>query len=81
MPKRKRPKVIAIEELRKKRTRDLLSYLKKLQRCEGSYEDSDMDNNIDLTDHETIYFKNTNKWTTAYKDVKSILDNREHIAK
>jgi len=79
MPKRKKPKVIAIEELTSKGTKELLGYLKRLQRCEECFEMSDMDENIDLLDSQTIYFKETEKWKTTYRNVRSILATREHI--
>lgn len=81
MPKRKLPKVIPIEVLQKKGTKELLGYLKRLQQCEDSFELSDIapDSNPDLTDNQTIYFKKTPKWQEAYRIVKSILDTREHI--
>ena len=79
MPKRKLPKVIPIEELQKKDTKELLGYLKRLWRCEESFEISDRDTDPDLVDEETIYFKETQKWKEAYRKGKSILDTREHI--
>ncbi|MGK0364159.1 MAG: hypothetical protein ACI85O_001215 [Saprospiraceae bacterium] len=81
MGKRKRPKVLTIEELEKKGTKELLGYLKRLHRCEESFELSDMDENPELSDVETIYFKQTEKWRTAYIDAKSILETRKHIEK
>ena len=79
MAKRRKPRVMDIEALRKKNTKELLGYLNRLHRCEESFELSDTDENIDLIDNETIYFKQTEKWKKAYSDVKSILNNREHI--
>lgn len=78
--KRKLPILLTSEELEGKETRALLGYLKRLQKCELSFEHSDMDVNPDLDDEMTIYFKQTHKWKTAYNRVKSILDSREHIA-
>lgn len=71
--------MITKEELEKKSTKELLSYLKKLQRCEESVELSDQDINKDETDSERIYFKQSKKWTIAYNIVKTILATREHI--
>ena len=79
MAKNRRPIVLSIEALEKKGTRELLGYLKRLHKCEESFEKSDMDFNPDLEDVETIYFKQTPKWKTAYRDVKAILANREHL--
>ena len=77
--KKRLPKLIDIDELDKKSTRELLGYLKKLHKCEESFSASDMDIDLDLVDNEIIYFKQTEKWRTAYQNVKSILDKREHI--
>jgi hypothetical protein len=79
MGKRKLPAVITKEELEKKSTKELLGYLKNLQRCEESVELSDQGINRDETDPETIYFKQSKKWKTAYRTVKTILAAREHI--
>ncbi len=81
MTKRRLPKVVNIEELKNKKTKELLGYLSRLQKCEESFELSDMDDNIDLSDYKTIYFKQTQKWKEAYKNVKTVLDKREHVKK
>lgn len=79
MGKKKHPKVIDINELRTKNTKELLGYLKKLHKCEESLDLSDRDENEDNFDEATIYFKQSKKWKEAYRNVKSILDAREHI--
>ncbi|WP_299339512.1 hypothetical protein [uncultured Psychroserpens sp.] len=79
MSKKPKPIVLTLKEMERKGTRELLGYLNKLHKCEESFESSDLDKNPDLTDKVTIYFKQTEKWKIAYKDVKSILKNREHI--
>ena len=79
--KNKLPSTITKEALAQKNTKALLAYLSKLQRCEESYDLSDMDVNLDLIDEDKIYFKQTEKWQTAYTHVKSILENRAHIQK
>ena len=79
MPKKRKPKVLSFTELNKKRTKELLGYLKLLQYCEESFEQSDLIENPDSSDSLTIYFKQTEKWKTAYLNVKSILEKREHI--
>ena len=79
--KKKKPRILSKEELEKKNTKELIGYLKKLRRCEESFDASDMDTNLDLIEKEVIYFKQTEKWQTAYKLVKSILNEREHIEK
>ena len=79
MPKKRKPKVLSFTELNKKRTKELLGYLKLLQYCEESFEQSDLIENPDSSDSLTIHFKQTEKWKTAYLNVKSILEKREHI--
>nr|WP_321237341.1 hypothetical protein [uncultured Psychroserpens sp.] len=79
--KKKKPLVLSFKELENKVTKELLAYLKRLHQCEASFELSDLIENIDLSNPETIYFKQTEKWKTAYSDVKSILKAREHLDK
>lgn len=76
----RRPKVIALDELKTKGTKELLGYLGKLHKCEESYDKSDMDGNPDLRNDGFIYFKETAKWKAAHKNVKTILAEREHVA-
>ncbi len=75
------PKVLGIEELKKLNTKRLLNYLKLLHKCEESFEKSDSDENIDLTNDNFIQYKQTEKWKLAYQNVKLILSEREHIEK
>ena len=77
--KKRKARVLNVEELEKKNTKELLGYLKRLHQCEESFEHSDMDENPDLIDEGIIYFKQTEKWQKAYDLVKSILSQREHI--
>ena len=81
MAKKKPIKVLSKEELGSKSTKELLGYLKRLNQCQESFELSDLDVNIDLTDSSFIYFKQTMKWKAAYDIVKVILNKREHIEK
>lgn len=81
MAKKKPLKVLSKEELESKSTKELLGYLKRLNQCQESFELSDLDVNIDLTDSSFIYFKQTTKWKAAYDIVKVILKKREHIEK
>jgi hypothetical protein len=78
MKKKKLP-IIPREAFEKKNTKELIGYLKNLQKCEESFSASDMDVNLDLIEDNCIYFKETDKWKTAFVIVKSILANREHI--
>lgn len=59
MPKKKKPIILSVEELEKKGTKELLGYLKRLQYCEESFEQSDLIENPNLTDNSTIHFKQT----------------------
>ncbi len=79
MSKKSKPIVLTITEMEQKGTKELLGYLKRLQRCEESFESSDLDENPDLSDDNTIYFKQAVKWKTAYNLVKSVLNHREHV--
>ena len=79
MSKKSKPIVITIPEMEKKGTKELLGYLNRLHKCEESFELSDLTENPDLSDKNTIYFKKTEKWKTGYNNVKSILKNRENI--
>lgn len=80
MSKKKKPEVNSLEDLHKKGTKELLAYLKRLHRCEESFEKSDMEINPDEEDEKYIYFKQTAKWQNAYKNVKAVLADREHIS-
>lgn len=79
MSKNKKPTILSITELRKINTKQLLGFLNKLHTCEESFEKSDLIHNPELTDKTTIYFKQSDNWKQAYKNVKEILKNREHI--
>jgi len=79
MGKKKKPSVIDLDLMNKMDTRELMGYLKRLHQCEESFENSDLDVNSDLNDEQIIYFKETEKWQTAYKNVKSVLRSRENI--
>ena len=79
MSKKKKPLVLNKTELEKKGTRELLGYLNRLRKCEESFEKSDLDENPELIDDSKIYFKQTEKWKSAYQNVKAILDKRENV--
>ena len=57
-------------------TGSLLTRLQQLRLCEESLEDSDM--YPEEVRHDMIVFKRTEEWICAYRDVKSVLENREH---
>ncbi|MDH2207633.1 MULTISPECIES: hypothetical protein [Empedobacter] len=79
MSKNRKPNVLSIDELEKMNTKQLLAYLHKLHTCEQSFEKSDMINNPEIVDKKTIYYKQSDNWKQAYKNVKEILKTREHI--
>lgn len=80
MARRKNPRVMNTSDLESKGTKELLGYLKKLQRCEQSILLSDFDEDHNFDDN-LIYFKDSKKWKDAYSDVKAILSSRENIEK
>ncbi|HLV23415.1 MAG TPA: hypothetical protein VKY36_01375 [Moheibacter sp.] len=79
MPKRVKPNVISFEDLEKLNTKQLLGYLRKLHKCEESFELSDLDKNPDIENESIIHFKNTDKWKFTHQNVKTILKKREHV--
>lgn len=79
MSKKTKPIVLTIPEMEKKGTKELLGYLKRLHKCEESFESSDLTENPDLSDKSKIYFKQTEKWKTGYENVKFVLKNRENM--
>jgi len=69
---------ITLEKLETWPTKRLLGRLNALRKFEESLEASDMT----LNEHQPklgILFKSDSRWSNAYKDLKSILDNREHL--
>ena len=79
MSKNRKPNVLSIDELEKMNTKQLLAYLHKLHTCEESFEKSYMINNPEKKNKKTIYYKQSDNWKQAYKNVKEILKTREHI--
>ena len=75
------PRLLKIEELEKLNTKRLLNYLKSLQQCEQSFEESDQYVSSELDGEDRIEFKESEQWKLAYSRVKSILKNRPHIDK
>jgi superoxide dismutase len=81
MSKKKQPLVLDKQQLEIKSTKELLGYLKNLNKCVESFEFSDMDLNLDALEPDNIYFKQTAKWINAHKLAKEILNTREHLQK
>lgn len=60
-------------------TRALLARLKRLRWCEESREHCDLTDNEIATAEGKILFKDTQEWKSAYRDIKLLLQDREHI--
>ncbi|MCB0047457.1 MAG: hypothetical protein H6642_14845 [Caldilineaceae bacterium] len=71
--------VVPADELTHLPTRALLARLKRLHACEESlaYSDVDLDTLPPAT--EWIYFKVSVEWENAYRDLKALLSEREHV--
>ena len=74
-------KIISKDELNELMTKQLLSRLNRLRECDESFEQSDCLASPDLEEENLIYFKNTQKWQDAYRLVKEVLKDREHVPK
>ena len=70
---------LTLQELQNLPTPRILAYLRTLQKCENSRQESDMDQ------HEAsikgAVFKNNEEWKTQYKLVKDVLATRTNIEK
>lgn len=71
--------VVSLSELSTQPTRALLARLQKLRWCEDHPDLSDYTKEELQSVEDKIFFKSDEKWKTAYRDLKSILDEREHI--
>lgn len=69
---------IPLEELSSWPTKRLLGRLKALRKLQESSEGSDFEVE-ELRAVEGIVFKSDPRWSEAYKELKSILDNRENV--
>ncbi|GEM_PF-1081588 len=67
------------EQLKVLPTKALLGRLRRLHQCEESFVLSDKDESEICSN--TIQFKDTSEWQTAYKELKEILKSREHLPK
>lgn len=74
-------KPIALEELNKLHTGSLLARLKLLRSLQDSFDLSDwLSEESDAIEAAgLIAFKETAIWKAAFSDVKSLLDDREHV--
>ncbi|HEX4456706.1 MAG TPA: hypothetical protein VIA18_01975 [Polyangia bacterium] len=63
-------------------TRQLLSHLARLRKCEASFADSDLPGQPQRADYDQIshvYFKEDPRWQEQWQNVKRILAGREHL--
>lgn len=60
-------------------TRALLARLERLRRCEENAATSDLSEEEIASVGDAILFKQTDAWATAYREIKAILAEREHV--
>jgi len=70
--------LVPLQELSSWPTKRLLGRLNALRKLEESPERSDVGEG-ELDDRTGLFFKSDPRWTDAYKELKSVLDNRENI--
>lgn len=70
---------MSIEELKALNTKALLARLKRLRFCEDSPAQSDLTDEEIASVGNLILFKSDPEWTTAYRDLKQVLNGREHV--
>jgi hypothetical protein len=70
---------MSLKEIENLSTKQLLARLKRLHQCEESVLLSDRDDESNTA--ETILYKDTPEWKTAYEQVKGLLSLREHVPK
>ena len=65
-------------------TRQLLSQLSRLRECQERFAASDLAGQPLPSDYDPVsyfYFKDDPRWQQQYADVKSVLAEREHVAR
>ena len=70
---------MSTEELRGLNTKALLARLERLRICEDSPAQSDSTDEKIASVGNLILFKSDPAWATAYRDLKQVLDGREHL--
>ena len=71
--------IISVAELEKMHTGSLLTRLQKLRELEEDPASSTwLEEEISQFD-DMILFKSSNEWKMAYRDLKSVLNTREHV--
>ena len=73
--------IVSRQQLENMPTKALLARLQRLRWCEENADRSDLTNDEIGSLKGMIIFKNTSFWRDAYNDVKTVLDEREHISK
>ncbi len=66
-----------LDELDAMPTRQLIGRLHQLRMCIESLEHDDLDE--PPPDNGQIRYKQTDEWRGAYRDVKAVLETREHV--
>ena len=75
-------KIVPISDLERMHTGSLISRRVELLKCEESFRASDRYGYEDEPDPEQsgyIEFKDQSLWSVAYREVKEVLANREHV--
>lgn len=73
--------IVPVQELESLNTKELLARLQRLRFCEESSIGSDLSEAEIATVSDKILFKSDPSWRTAYRELKAILDRREHQPK
>ena len=73
--------IMTVAELEALNTKALLARLQRLRYCEESQQYSDLSDGEVASVDDQILFKSDPAWSTAYKDLKQVLDHREHVGK
>lgn len=68
---------MTVDELEAMPTRQLLGRLHQLRMCIESFEHDDLCE--PPPDDGRIRYKQTEEWRAAYREVKAVLDTREHV--
>ncbi len=70
---------VTTDELQKLHTGTLLARLQRLRWCEDTADLSHLSESEIASVGDKILFKEQPKWQRAYKELKAILDEREHL--
>ena len=70
---------IPVNELEQMPTGALLARLKRLRWCEDGQDGSDLSDEEVASVSHLILFKSDEAWKTAFAELKTVLDEREHV--